>query len=93
MEKKWKFDSNLDKTKHGLREREDFSLIWLGIYGEKGRREEEERRRKRRRRRNTGLDVSNLCLEVWKLVLVSLEHLFCMELMFGSLEFMFETLV
>ena len=39
MEKKWKFDSNLDKTKHGLREREDFSLIWLGIYGEKGRRE------------------------------------------------------
>ena len=45
MEKKWKFDSNLDKIKHSLREMGDFSLIWLGLYGEKGRKEEEKKKK------------------------------------------------
>ena len=43
------FDSNLDKTKHGLRERRgDCSLILARVYGgerEERRREEEEGRR------------------------------------------------
>ena len=52
----------------------------LGLYG--GRREEKERKEEEKRRREKEEEI-----QVWKLILVSLEF------MFGSMEFMFGTLL
>ena len=54
-----------------------FLALKLGLYG--GRRDEKKRRREE--------------IQVWKLILVGLEHLLCLELVWNCLEFDIETTI
>ena len=63
-----KFDSNLDKTKHGLRENGRF-FSHLARAFQWGEGEKEEKKRKRRRKKEEEkkkkIQVWNSCLELW----------------------------
>ena len=67
----------------------DFSLIWLGLYREKGRKEEEKKKKEEGRREEeiqvwNCLEICYSCLKVWNF---GLEYLFRFEtLVFVSME-------